>query len=166
MEKTTTQSPKVGESIVKEKIEISLNHIAKENETARQLAQRLAREKKQATNEAGKNLVKAIKCEFLSLSLIRKIFKTNLIESSEFCKALSKEVGKKISVNDVYKLPIRCYLDFVNETEAARGMLRGGITPAEFKNVILRYYRGEKPKFAHLVDDGIKDVLTEVSRNN
>ena len=135
-------------------------------ETSTKFNARMKREKRKATNEAGKNLVKAIKSEFLSLSLIRDIFKNDLLESSEFCAALSIEIGKIVTVQDVYKLPMREYMDFVNETEAARGMIRGGITPTEFKNIILRYYRGEKPKFAHLVDDGIKDVLETVYRNN
>jgi hypothetical protein len=134
-------------------------------ETATKFNARMKREKKKATNEAGKKLVKAIKGELLSLSLIREIFKNDLFESSEFCAALSAEIGKVITVNDVFRLPMRKYLDFVNETEAARGMVRGGITPTEFKNIILRYYRGEKPTFAHLVDNGVKDVLETVYRN-
>jgi hypothetical protein len=147
------------------KVLFSINHLIKEDETAKQYQKRLAAERKKATNDAGKQLVKAIKGEFLSLSLIREIFKNDLVESSEFCAALSTEIGKTVTVHDVYKLPMREYLDFVNETEAARGMIRGGITPTEFKNIILRYYRREKPKFAELVDADIKDVLNTVYRN-
>ena len=156
------------EETIKEerKVMFSVNHLIKENETAKQYQKRLAAERKKATNDAGKNLVKAIKGEFLSLSLIREIFKNDLLESSEFCAALSAEIGKIVTVQDVYKLPMREYLDYVNETEAARGMIRGGITPTEFKNIILRYYRGEKPKFAELVDADIKDVLTTIYRSN
>jgi hypothetical protein len=155
------------EETIKEerKVMFSVNHLIKENETAKQYQKRLAAERKKATNDAGKNLVKAIKGEFLSLSLIREIFKNDLLESSEFCAALSAEIGKIVTVQDVYKLPMREYLDYVNETEAARGMIRGGITPTEFKNIILRYYRGIKPKNAQLVDAEIKDVLSTVYRN-
>jgi hypothetical protein len=166
------------EETIKEerKVMFSVNHLIKENETAKQYQKRLAAERKKATNDAGKNLVKAINGEFISLSLIRGIFagkiNTNkkskekaLYESVKFCAALSSELGKKITVECIYKLPIRNYLDFVNETEAARGMIRGGITTAEFRNIILRYYRGEKPKFAQLVDADIKDVLNTVYRN-
>jgi len=140
-------------------------NLAKEGETSTQFNLRMKREKRKATNEAGKNLVKAIKGELISLPIIRKIFKSGLIESKEFCASLSKEIGRKITVNDVYKLPTRSYMDFVNETEAARGMIRGGITPGEFKDIILRYYRGEKPMYANLVDTDIKDVLETVYRN-
>jgi hypothetical protein len=135
-------------------------------ETSTKFNARMKREKRKATNEAGKNLAKAINGELISLSIIRKIFKSGLIESKDFCATLSKEIGRKVTINDVYKLPTREYMDFVNETEAARGMIRGGITPTEFKDIILRYYRGEKPKFAELVDADIKDVLNTVYRNN
>ena len=134
-------------------------------ETSTKFNARMKREKRKATNEAGKNLVKAIKGELISLPIIRKIFKSGLMESKQFCATLSKEIGRKVTVNDVYKLPTRSYMDFVNETEAARGMIRGGITPTEFKDIILRYYRGEKPKFAELVDADIKEVLNTVYRN-
>ncbi len=59
MKKTTT-APQVGQTTKTEKVQISLNHIAKENETARQLAQRLAREKRKATNDAGKDMAKEL----------------------------------------------------------------------------------------------------------
>jgi maltooligosyltrehalose synthase len=160
MEKKTTQSPKVGESIQNEKVEISLNHIAKENETARQFALRIAREKRKATNDAGKDMAKAIKNSFLNLSVIRLMFKENArAESDIFCANLSAETGKQISVDDVYKLPIREYMDYIKETEAARNMLRGGITPTEFKNIITRYYRGEK---CANVDNLTRDILTDI----
>ena len=163
---TITNGTQVPQETKETKVLFSVNHLIREGETAKQLQKRLAAEKRAATNEAGKNLVKAIKGEFLSLSLIREIFKNDLLESSEFCAALSVEIGKTVTVQDVYKLPMREYLDYVNETEAARGMIRGGITPTEFKNIILRYYRGIKPKNAQLVDADIKDVLNTVYRNN
>ena len=172
-----TQNNQKEKTIKEEKKAIfSINHQIKEGQTAKQRQKEIAAKKRAATNEAGKNLVKAINGEFISLSLIRGIFagkiSTNkkskekaLFESVKFCAALSAELGKKITVECIYKLPIRNYLDFVNETEAARGMIRGGITTAEFRNIILRYYRGEKPKNAQLVDADIKDVLNTVYRN-
>jgi hypothetical protein len=163
---TIANGTQVPQETKETKVLFSVNHLIKEGQTAKQLQKKIASEKRKATNEAGKNLVKAIKGEFLSLSLIREIFKNDLLESSEFCAALSVEIGKTVTVQDVYKLPMREYLDYVNETEAARGMIRGGITPTEFKNIILRYYRGIKPKNAQLVDADIKDVLTTVYRNN
>ncbi len=159
MKKTTT-APQVGQTTKTEKVQISLNHIAKENETARQLAQRLAREKRKATNDAGKDMAKEIKNAFLDLSVIRLLFKENARAKSEiFCANLSAETGKDISVDDVYKLPIREYMDFVKETEAARNMLRGGITPTEFKNIITRYYRGEK---CANVDNATREIFADI----
>jgi hypothetical protein len=163
MNQTANQVNNLPKETKETKVLFSVNALP--GETSTKFNARMKREKRKATNEAGKNLAKAIKSEFLSLSLIRDIFKNDLLESSEFCAALSVEIGKIVTVQDVYKLPMREYLDLVNETEAARGMIRGGITPTEFKNIILRYYRGEKPKFAQLVDADIKDVLSTVYRN-
>jgi hypothetical protein len=165
MNQTKNQVNNLPKETKETKILFSINHQIKEGQTAKQRQKEIAAKKRAATNEAGKNLVKAIKSEFLSLSLIRDIFKNDLLESSEFCAALTIEIGKTVTVHDVYRLPMREYLDLVNETEAARGMIRGGITPTEFKNIILRYYRGEKPKNAQLVDADIKDVLSTVYRN-
>jgi hypothetical protein len=143
-----------------DKKKFSQGHIAKENETAKQLAKRIAKEKRTATNEAGKDMAKAIKNSFLDLSVIRLMFKDNARhESATFCAALSAEIGKPVTVEDVYKLPMREYLDFVKETEAARGMVRGGITPTEFKNIITRYYRGEK---CAKIDELTRGVLVDV----
>lgn len=138
----------------------SVNHLIKEGETAKQLQKRLAAEKRAATNEAGKNMAKAIRESFLKLDIIRLMFKEHARAESEiFCAKLSAEIGKVITVEDVYKLPIRNYMDFVKETEATRNMVRGGITPTEFKNIITRYYRGEK---CANVDQLTRDVLTDI----
>jgi hypothetical protein len=156
----STKAKQQGATIKNERVEISLNHVAKENETARQFALRIAREKRKATNDAGKDMAKEIKNAFLDLSVIRLLFKENARAKSEiFCANLSAETGKDISVEDVYKLPIREYMDFVKETEASRNMLRGGITPTEFKNIITRYYRGEK---CANVDAITREILADI----
>jgi hypothetical protein len=154
-----TKAP--GNTVLKsEKIEISLNHVIRENETANQLKKRLAKERRNATNEAGKVVAKAIRNGFLSLSVVRNMFaNVTTQESADFCAKLSAEIGKTVTVDDVYKLPMREYMDFVKETEAVRGMTRGGITPTEFKNIITRYYRGEKCAKS---DDLTRDVLTDI----
>jgi hypothetical protein len=123
----------------------SVNHLIKEGETAKQLQKRLAAEKRAATNEAGKNMAKAISAQKYNLNAILYMFEhLTRIESDKFCENLSKETGKNITVPIVVKLSKFKYLDYIKEIEAARGMIRGGITPAEFKNALTRYYRGEK----------------------
>jgi hypothetical protein len=150
------------ETLIQEerKVMFSVNHQIKEGQTAKQRQKEIAAKKRAATNEAGKDMAKEIKNCFLDLSLIRQLFKDNARAKSEvFCAKLSAEIGKVVTVEDVYKLPIRHYMDFVKETEAARNMVRGGITPTEFKNIITRYYRGEK---CANVDQLTKDVLTDI----
>jgi hypothetical protein len=150
------------EKTVKEekKAMFSVNHQIKEGQTAKQRQKEIAAKKRAATNEAGKNMAKAIRESFLKLDIIRLMFKEHArAESDIFCAKLSAEIGKVVTAEDVYKLPIRNYMDFVKETEAARNMVRGGITPTEFKNIITRYYRGEK---CANVDQLTKDVLTDI----
>jgi hypothetical protein len=138
----------------------SVIHQIKEGQTAKQRQKEIAAAKRKATNEAGKDMAKAIRESFLKLDIIRLMFKEHARAESEiFCAKLSAEIGKVVTTEDVYKLPIRNYMDFVKETEAARGMVRGGITPTEFKNIITRYYRGEK---CANVDKLTKDVLTDI----
>jgi hypothetical protein len=142
------------------KVLFSIKHQIEEGMSAKKLQKKLAAEKRAATNEAGKNMAKAIRESFLKLDIIRLMFKEHARAESEiFCAKLSAEIGKVVTVEDVYKLPIRNYMDFVKETEAARNMVRGGITPTEFKNIITRYYRGEK---CANVDQLTKDVLTDI----
>lgn len=146
----------------KDKVIISLNHVittkAKENESAKQLAKRLAKEKRAATNEARQLLAKDIKGQFYNLKVIELIFSTNSREASEiFCAKLSDETGKDITIEKVLKLPKRDILDYVTEIEEARGIIRGGINPTEYTNIIARYYRGIKPR---VISD--KDTLLAI----
>lgn len=143
-----TQSPEI--TLNSNKVEISLNHVittkAKENETAKQLAKRIAREKRAATNQARQILAKDIKQSLFSFKIVRQMFAEDSRESSDvFCANLSAELSKQITVESVLKIPMRELLDYVTEVEATRGMIRGGITPGEFTNIITRYYRGIKP---------------------
>ncbi len=144
---TKTQSPEI--TLSNDKVEISLNHVittkAKENETAKQLAKRIAKEKRAATNQARQILAKDIKSQLFNLEVIELIFSTNSRAASEvFLAKLSDETGKEITIEKVLKLPKREILDYVKEIEAARGMIRGGINPTEYTNIIARYYRGIK----------------------
>jgi hypothetical protein len=158
MNQTANQVNNLPQETKETKVIFSVNALP--GETSTKFNARMKREKRKATNEAGKDMAKEIKNCFLDLSLIRQLFKDNARAKSEiFCAKLSAEIGKVITVEDVYKLPIRNYMDFVKETEAARNMVRGGITPTEFKNIITRYYRGEK---CANVDQLTKDVLTDI----
>lgn len=146
-----TQNKQTEKTLKAEKIQISLNHViatkAKEKETAKQLAKRLAKEKRAATNEARQLLAKDIKGQFYDLKIIEFIFSTKTRVASElFLAKLSEETGKDITIEKVLKLPKREILDYVTEIEEARGIIRGGINPTEYTNIIARYYRGIKAR--------------------
>lgn len=144
--------------------------------TAKQTKRKIASLNRKATNEAGKNLVTVIKEELSSLDIIRKIFASQEFikdidgkviaagVSTLFCEALSKETGKALSVTDVLKLPIREYMDFVKEIEASRQLVRG-ITPKEFKDIITRYYRGEKARYNFLNKEAKEEVMRRITLN-
>jgi hypothetical protein len=128
-----------------DKKKFTQGHIAKANETAKQLAKRLAKEKRAATNEAGKDMAKAISAQKYNINAILYMFENlTRIESDKFCENLSKETGKNITVQIIVKLSKYKYMDYIKEIEFSRGLIRGGITPTEFKDAITRYYRGEK----------------------
>ena len=144
--------------------------------TAKQTKRKIASLNRKATNEAGKNLVSVIKEELSSLDIIRKIFASQEFirdidgkvisagVSTLFCEALSKETGKALSVADILKLPIREYMDFVKEVEASRQLVRG-ITPKEFKDIITRYYRGEKARYNFLKADTKEEIMRRITLN-
>jgi hypothetical protein len=135
-------------------------NLAKEGETSTQFNARIKREKRKATNEAGKTMARAISAQRYNLNAILYMFEhLTRVESDDFCEKLSKETGKNITVPIVAKLSKYKYMDYIKEIESARGMIRGGITPAEFKNAITRYYRGEKVA-SYL--DADKEILATV----
>lgn len=170
-----------------DKVIISLNHVVKENVTANKLKKEIAAKKRQATNEAGKILVGAMKEQLYSLPIIRQIFKDLefikrkneengeieivkdsqglplLGESAKFCEALNYELDKAINVDSILKIPMREYLDYITEIEAMRQNARG-ITIAEFRNVILRYFRNEK-KSVNFDDNARAEILRQYTRN-
>jgi hypothetical protein len=119
------------------------------NTTGKGLLNKQEREAKKLlrkeTNEAGKTMARAISAQRYNLNAILYMFEhLTRVESDDFCEKLSKETGKNITVPIVAKLSKYKYMDYIKEIESARGMIRGGITPAEFKNAITRYFRGEK----------------------
>lgn len=150
-----TQNKQTEKTIKAEKIKISLNHLVKENVTANKLKKQIAANKRKATNEAAAILSKEIKEDLSSLPIIRQIFKDKQhVKNKEgkiiakgtstiFCEALSEELGKVITVDNVLKIPVAKYMDYVKEAEAARQFKRG-IYPKEFNDIIKRYYRNEK----------------------
>ncbi len=165
MNQTKNQVNNLPKETKETKILFSVNHLIKEGETAKQLKKRLDAEKRKATNDAGKDMAKAIRQSFFSLDVIRLMFKEHAkVESAIFCANLSAEIGKIITIDDVYKLPIRNYMDFVKETEATREMIRGGITPTEFKNIITRYYRGTKVDAK--INEDAKVMLSNILTHN
>jgi hypothetical protein len=120
-------------------------NLAKEGESATQFNLRMKREKRKATNEAGRALAQSINSDLKSFKIIRLMFATESIEASRlFCANLSAEIGKEITVEGVMKLSIASYMDYIKEIEAERGLIRGGINANEFQRAITRYYRGEK----------------------
>jgi hypothetical protein len=130
--------------------------------SGKQLARTMAAEKRKATNEAGKLLVSAMREQLHSLPIIRQIFE-GAPESVTFCDALSIETGKVIDVRAVLSIPMRQYLDFVTDIEATRQHVRG-ITIAEFRNVIVRYYRGERKTVVKL-DSAAAELLRQYTRS-
>lgn len=123
--------------------------------SAKQSARKLASAQRKATNEAGKLLADAMKEELFSLDIVRQIFLKrawirdeygNVVaegESTIFCKTLAIETKKAVTVENVLKIPIRLYMDYVKEAEASRQFMRG-ISCKEFKDIITRYYREQK----------------------
>jgi hypothetical protein len=129
--------------------------------TGKQLARTLAAEKRKATNDAGKLLVSAMREQLHSLPIIRQIFE-GAPESVTFCQALSIETGKAIDVRAVLSIPMRQYLDYITDIEATRQHVRG-ITIAEFRNVIVRYYRDERKSVVKL-DSAAIEILRQYVR--
>lgn len=151
------------------------------NLTGKQLAKKLASEKRKATNDAGKLLVSAMREKIQSLPIIRQLFKEleflkddkgNILkddkgnnvpgEASIFCQLLAIETGKNISVDSALKIPIREYMDFITEIEASRQFMRG-ITISEFKDILTRYYRGERKNVVKL-DSAANEILRQYTR--
>jgi hypothetical protein len=155
--------------------------------SGKQLARTLLAEKRKATNDAGKLLVSAMKEQLHSLPILRQIFKDLeyvwrkneetgkmemvkdsqglplLGESSKFCEALNYETGKALLVDDILAIPMRKYLDYITEIEATRQHVRG-ITIAEFRSVIVRYYRGERKNVVKL-ESSASEILRQYTRN-
>lgn len=148
-------------TISEQQSKIALTSTGK-NLSGKQLARKVASEKRKATNDAGKLLVSAMREQMYSLPIIRQLFES-APESVDFCHALSIETGKAIDVRAVLSVPMRQYLDYITEIEATRGMVRG-ITPAEFRNVIARYYRGER-KAVVKTDGAANEILRQYTRS-
>jgi hypothetical protein len=129
MQKTTTQSPKVGESISTEKKVITL----KEKDTTAKLKRKL-------TNEAKKQAVKDAKDESRKLSFH---YKQLTKFASDYVRLLSDETGKPITSEQISNLKYSDFLPFLTTREEYSNTLNGWSFP-RLLNVVSRYFRGEK----------------------
>lgn len=153
----STQTQSNEKTIAEQSVKIALSKSGKPL-TGAQLKKKIQGAKRKETNEARQLLAKDIKGQFYDLKIIEFIFSTKTRVASElFLAKLSEETGKDITIEKVLKLPKRDILDYVTEIEEARGIVRGGINPTEYTNIIARYYRGVKPR---VISD--KDTLLAI----
>ena len=113
--------------------------------TGAQLKKKIQGAKRKETNEARKNLARSIKEQLYNLKTLRTIIQDEALadEVNIWLNALKVETGKDYTLAYILKIDVSEYMDFVRETEAIRGHVRG-INPNEFMNIITRYLRGEK----------------------
>lgn len=138
---TTTQNPKVSNTIATEKKVIVLKSNVKKDGLKRKL-----------TNEAKKQAVKDARDEQRKLSFH---FKQLTKFASDYVRLLSSEVGKPITAEQITALKYSDFLPFLTEREEYSNITNGW-SFNRLLSVVSRYFRGEKK-------EQVKDsVLSEI----